>query len=256
MRSKIFSLLAAAGTCLLLAACATYSQYPLTYQIPIEPTVISSDYGPPNLAVNGVQDVPVHPGAPLYYQVVSPVNVVFYAFDKIGPGPGGPILGQFQGTNFASSVLPTGHTVEFVFSATQPVAGGSVQLTVSSNPPSAGSAANPYPQAAAPAPQPLVSISPLNTTTAVGQPVTFSASGGAGTGDFVWGGAAPASGWSNMYTFNAPGTYTITVYRSADASYTQSNTAAATVNITPAPVQATTPYPANPLPPVTVTPVH
>jgi hypothetical protein len=179
---------------------------------------------------------------------------VAYAFDRIGPGPGGPLLAQFQGNSFYSSVTPTGSTVEFVFSA-QPVVAGSVQLIVSDHPITAGSVSVTYTNPTPPlAIQPPVAISPVDTTTAVGQPVTFSASGGAGTGTFIWGGAAAASGWSNMYTFNAPGAYTITVYRAGDATYAQSAMAQATVNITPAPVPPAA-YPA-PAAAVSVTPVQ
>jgi hypothetical protein len=256
MNSRNLTPLAVIGTCLLLAGCVTAPSAPVVYQVPITQPVIRSDFGPPNLAVTGVQDVPAQPGAPLYYQVISPVNVVAYAFDRINPGPGGPLLAQFQGTSFYSSVTPSGSAVEFVFSAAQPVMGGSVQLFVSDRPIIAGSVAIPYTTPVPPlAIQPPVTISPLNTTTAVGQPVTFSVSGGAGTGAYVWGGAAVASGISNQYTFNQPGSYTVTVYRSGDASYAQSNLASATANITPAPVQPAAVYPAS-SPAVTVTPLQ
>ena len=198
--------------------------------------------------------MPAQPGVALYYQVISPVNVVAYAFDRINSNPGGPLLAQFQGTSFYSSVTPSGGTVEFVFSAAQPAMGGSVQLFISDRPIVAGSVAIPYTTPGAPlAIQPPVTISPLNTTTAVGQPVTFSVSGGAGTGAYVWGGAAAASGMSNQYTFNLPGAYNITVYRSGDASYAQSNMASASVNITAAPLP---PAYSTPPPAVTVTPVQ
>jgi hypothetical protein len=254
MNVKILAPLAAVGTCLLLAACVTAPPAPTIYQVAITAPVVRSDFGPPNLAVTGVQDVPATPGAPLYYQVLSPVNVVAYAFDRTSPSPGGPLLAQFQGTNFYSSVQPSGGTVEFVFSATPPVMGGTVQLIVSDRPFSYGATMIPYSQPVAPlAMQPAVAISPVNTTTAVGQPVTFSVSGGAGSGAYVWGGAASASGMSNQYTFNAPGSYSITVYRLGDGSYAQSNLASATVNITPAAAQ---PVYSTPPPPVMVTPVQ
>ena len=254
MNSRLLTPLAALGACLLLNACVTAPPAPTVYQIPITAPVVRSDFGPPNLAVSGVQDVSAQPGSPLYYQVISPVNVVAYAFDRTSPSPGGPLLAQFQGTNFYSSVQPSSGAVEFVFSAGPPVMGGAVQLIVSDRPFTYGSTMIPYSQPSPPpAMQPAVTISPLNTTTAVGQPVTFSVSGGAGSGAFIWGGAVAAGGISNQYVFNAPGTYSITVYRQGDASYAQSNMASATVNITPASMQ---PAYSTPVPPVTVTPVQ
>jgi plastocyanin len=252
MNAKMITPALALGVCLALAGCATSPQYPVTYQIPFGPAQVRSDFGPPNIVVNGVQDVPAQPGAILYYQVVSPINAVVYAFDKTGPGPGGPILSQLNGTSFYSSVVPTSNTVEFVVSATQPVTGGTVQLTVSDSSMAAGSGAIPSVGVPYPAQQPPVSITPSSVSIVTGQSVTFSVAGGAGTGGFAWGGAAPANGWSNTYTFNAPGTYTVTACRSGDASYAQSNTVAATVSVSP-PV---TPMPAYANPAVTVTPVR
>ena len=65
-------------------------------------------------------------------------------------------------------------------------------------------------------------------------------------------GAAPATGWSNVYTFNAPGTYTITVYRSGDGTYARSNAASAMVTVSAAP----TAMPNQGYPAVSVTPAQ
>lgn len=243
----------ALGVFLALAGCATYQSNPVTYEVPFGPAQVRSDFGPSSIVVNGIQDVPVRAGAPAYFQLVSPVNVTLYAFDRVGTGPGGPLLSQLQGTSFYTSVLPTSGTVEFVISATQPVTGGSAQLTVSDSPMATNAGviayANPMP---GPVPQPPVMISPTSVSIVTGQSVTFTVSGGAGSGGFVWGGAAPATGWSNAYTFNAPGTYTVSAYKSADPNYNQSNEASATVVVAPAvPATAGAAYPA-----VTVTPVH
>lgn len=232
MNSKCFSLCAALVAGAMLAGCAS-SQYPMTYTVPIGTATVTSAYGPPNLVVNGVQDVSATPGVPLYYSAVSPVNVVVYVFDKGAGAEGPPILSQMQGTSFYSSVTPTSSTVEFVFSAAQPNTGGSVQLTISDTALVGTSNAVPYTSTsmgpAANAAQPEVTLSPTNATVAVGQPVTLTASGGAGAGAYVWSGAASASGSSNAFTFNAPGTYTESVYRAGDATYAQSNTATTTI---------------------------
>jgi plastocyanin len=222
-----------------LAGCVTAS-YPVAYQVPLNPPQVTSAYGPADLSVNAVQDVPAHHGAQLYFQVVSPTDVAAYVFDKTSSAPGGQLLGQFRGTSFYSSAVPTGDTVEFVFSATQPVTGGSLQLSVSDSPMTSGSSVVPYTspvatsQAVGTAAQPDVSIDPASLSIAAGQSVTFTVSGGAGSGTYVWGGAAPASGISNTYTFNVPGTYNVTVYNTGDATYAQSNTAAATIVVSSA----------------------
>jgi len=135
MNVKIFAPLATLGL-LVLAGCDSVPSvnYPLTYQVPIGNSQVSNAYGPQNLNVSGVQDVPAQPGVPLYYQASAPVTLSFYAFDKTGPGPGGPILNQSQGQFFNGSVTPTSGTVEFVFSVAQTNTGGTVQFTVSNQP--------------------------------------------------------------------------------------------------------------------------
>lgn len=228
---------AALGLCLALAACSTGPEYPMSYQVPLGPAQVTSAYGPINLSVNGTQDVPAVAGQQLYFQVLSPTPIVLYAFDKDGTTPGAT-LSQMQGTSFYTSVVPTGDDVQFVISAAQPVTGGSVQLTVSDRPMTSGPNAIPYSNptgAAGATAQPPVTLSPTQVSIAVGQSVTFTVSGGAGSGNYVWGGAATATGMSNVYTFNAPGNYTVTAYRAGDGSYAQSNTAVATVNVSAAP---------------------
>ena len=108
--------------------------YPITYRLPIGNSQVTSAYGPQNLNVNATQDVSVQPGTNLYYQVVAPVNLQFYVFDKTGPGPGGTMLGQMQGSNFSSSVVSQTGVIEFVFSAAQANTGGTVSFTVSDRP--------------------------------------------------------------------------------------------------------------------------
>jgi len=253
MNARIVALLAATGASLLLSACSAINEYPVSYQVPIGAAYFSSDYGLQNLPVNAVQDVPVEAGMPFYYTIVSPVAMNVYIFDKFGPQPGGPLLGNFSGASYSGVVTPSGNKLEFVFSAPQPVAGGVMQLTVSDTPlgTTTMTGTTTYTSVALAAQPPLV-LSPAETTTSIGQPVTLTVAGGAGNGTYVWGGPSAASGISNMYTFSAPGTYTVTVYRTGDASYMQSNTATATISITaPQPV---TSYPANPG--VTVTPVR
>ncbi len=79
--------------------------------------------------------------------------------------------------------------------------------------------------------QTTVSISPANVTATVGQSVTFTASGGSGTGVFTWGGVTSGSGNSKTITFSSLGTSSVTVYRSGDSTYGPSNTATASVTV-------------------------
>jgi hypothetical protein len=134
MKAKFFAPVAVLGL-LAFAGCESVPvNYPLNYQVPIGNSTVSNAYGPQNLNVSGVQDVPATPGQPLYYNATAPVNLTFYAFDKTGPGPGGPQLNQSQGTYFNGSVTPTSSTVEFVFSVAQANTGGTVMFTVSNHP--------------------------------------------------------------------------------------------------------------------------
>lgn len=82
--------------------------------------------------------------------------------------------------------------------------------------------------------QATVAIFPSYTqNVTANQMVTFSASGGSGTGNYVWGGAASGTGNTVTVTFGTLGAgQAVTVYRAADATYLQSNTASTTVNVT------------------------
>jgi len=135
MKTKLFATLSAVALALGLAGCdSTTYTYPMTYQIPIGSSQVTSAYGPQNLNVSASKDISVQPGVPLYYQVVSPISLTLYIFDKTGPGTGGPMLGQMQGENVTSSVTPSSGTLEFVFSAAQMNTGGTVQFTISDRP--------------------------------------------------------------------------------------------------------------------------
>jgi len=78
----------------------------------------------------------------------------------------------------------------------------------------------------------VVSISPATATVSVGGSIAFTAGGG--QNGYAWGGAASGSGGSQLVTFPNVGSYTVTVYSPAGGIYTQSNTATATIIVTPA----------------------
>jgi hypothetical protein len=164
MNVKILLPLAALGL-LVLAGCDSVPyNYPITYQVPIGNSTVSNAYGPQNLNVSGVQDVPAQPGVQLFYQASAPVTLTFYAFDKTGPGPGGPVLNQSQGQFFNGSVTPTSSTVEFVFSVAQANTGGTVQFTVSNRPiPSNVPAMAPSGQVMPNSPQPMPPPAPSSS---------------------------------------------------------------------------------------------
>lgn len=91
--------------------------------------------------------------------------------------------------------------------------------------------------------QASVSISPTSQTITAGQSVTFNASGGSGSGEFVWGGDASGTGASKNVTFNTVGNRTVTVYRQASSGYAQSNTATANITVSAAPPSTITQHP-------------
>jgi hypothetical protein len=76
-----------------------------------------------------------------------------------------------------------------------------------------------------------VSLSPLGPSISVGGSITFTAGGG--QNGYVWGGSASGSGSSQTIAFANAGTYSVTVYSPAGGAYGQSNTATATVTVTP-----------------------
>jgi hypothetical protein len=78
----------------------------------------------------------------------------------------------------------------------------------------------------------VVSISPINPSIQVGGSIGFTAGGG--QNGYIWGGAASGSGGSQLVTFPNVGTYAVNVYSPAGGIYAQSNTAAATITVTPA----------------------
>jgi hypothetical protein len=92
--------------------------------------------------------------------------------------------------------------------------------------------------------QPAVSISPSGTTSVTaGQSLTFSASGGAGTGAYTWGGSAGASGTGTSKTVSFPSAtgspFTVTVYRAGDQNYAASGTVTVQVTVVALSAQAT-----------------
>jgi hypothetical protein len=134
MNSKILACLAASAAALFLAACNSAPTYPVTYNIPVGYSQVATPYGTQSINVSATHDSTVAPGVPMYYQVTSPIPVTVYVFDKTGPGPGGSLLNQTQGTSVTSSASSTAGILEFVFSIAQAYTNGTVQLTISDHP--------------------------------------------------------------------------------------------------------------------------
>ena len=76
-----------------------------------------------------------------------------------------------------------------------------------------------------------VFISPVSAAITAGQSVNFTASGGSGTGNFTWSGAAAGSGPSATVGFSTPGTYSVSVTKAGDTNYQASSPATATVTV-------------------------
>lgn len=136
MNSQLLvSLLAASA---LLAGCTTTAnvprvEYPVSYNVQVGNTQVATDAGGQNLNVAATQQVEVDPGEPLYYRVMSPVDVTVSVFEVASTG-GRSLLGQMRGTSFTTSVMPSTGTVEFTFSAAQANSGGTLQFTLSDEP--------------------------------------------------------------------------------------------------------------------------
>ncbi len=84
--------------------------------------------------------------------------------------------------------------------------------------------------------QAQVNLTPGNQSITVNSTVRFTASGGSGTGAYVWGGAAlgKPDGISVDVTFpNANVSTFVSVYRAADSTYAVSNTASSTIQVGP-----------------------
>jgi plastocyanin len=80
-------------------------------------------------------------------------------------------------------------------------------------------------------PQAQVTIIPTTWYTTVGNSITFTATGGSGTGVYQWGGDASGTGTSVSVRFLSAGTHTVTCYRHGDSNYFDSNTASLGVSI-------------------------
>ena len=77
-----------------------------------------------------------------------------------------------------------------------------------------------------------VVILPQNPFVTVGGSIQFTATGG--QNGYVWGGLATGSGASQLVSFPNVGTYTVTAYSPRGGAYALSNTATATITVTPA----------------------
>jgi hypothetical protein len=111
---------------------------PITYRVPVGNPPLASSYWPEEMNVKAVQDISVSRGKVVYYQVVSPVPVTVYIYEKTGVEPGGAnLLGQVEGTSFSAALKPNTAGLEFVFADGSAVHRGSLQFTVTDRPPGA-----------------------------------------------------------------------------------------------------------------------
>jgi hypothetical protein len=124
----------------LFAGCATPPPprpvvvYPVTYDVPVGNTQVTSTAGDQNLNVSSTQQVTAEVGEPLYYQIVSPVAVNVSIYERRSAESGRLLVREMQGTAFTSSVTPSVKGLEFVFSAQQSNSSGTLKFTLSDRP--------------------------------------------------------------------------------------------------------------------------
>lgn len=235
---------------------------PISYQIVA--TNNPSSYGasslPPGLSVNTSSGVIT--GTPttssIYYPTITATNsygqgqapatftispalvpVITSATSASGT-VGSPFSYQITATNnatsFNASNLPSGLSVVTggLISGTPllVVTNQSVTLDATN---SVGTGTATIPFTIHPGVQSAVSISPTSPTGTVGQAITLTASGGTGTGAYTWGGSASGTGQTTTVSFASAGSYSVSMYRSADANYGQSSTASVTVVVSSTP---------------------
>jgi hypothetical protein len=124
----------------LFAGCATPAPprpvvvYPVTYDVPVGNTQVSASAGPQNLNVSATQQVTAKVGAPLYYQIVSPVAVTVSIYERKSSELGRVLVRELQGTAFTSSITPSVSALEFVFSVQESNSSGTLKFTLSDRP--------------------------------------------------------------------------------------------------------------------------
>ena len=137
--------------------------------------------------------------------------------------------GSAQGPTIASS--PSGATFSVTSGTASATTAGNYSVTVTANGNYSGT--NTFSWSISQVGQTTVSISPTSPSVTAGGSITFTASGGSGSGAYTWGGTSGATGTgaTNSVSFPNVGTYTVTVYRAADSNYSTSNTATATITV-------------------------
>ena len=111
--------------------------YPVSFQVPVGNTQVSATDGPQNLNVSANQDVSVEPGKTIYYQVVSPVDVVLSIYELSSNNistVSSTRLTQMQGNSFTASITPAVHALRFSFTAAQANSSGTARFTISDRP--------------------------------------------------------------------------------------------------------------------------
>jgi hypothetical protein len=130
------SLLLALSACVAPTPPRPVVAYPVSYNVQIGNTQVTSTAGPQSLVASATQDVAVEPGKTLYYQVVSPVDVTLslYELPRSSSSYTPPRAAQLQGTTFTSSITPSTSRVRFTFAASQANSSGTLQFTLSDRP--------------------------------------------------------------------------------------------------------------------------
>ena len=108
--------------------------YPVTYDVPVGNTQVTSSAGDQNLNVSATQQVTAEAGEALYYQIVSPVAVTVSIYERRSPDSGRGLVKEFQGAAFTSSITPVAKSLEFVFSVQESNSSGTLKFTLSDRP--------------------------------------------------------------------------------------------------------------------------
>lgn len=164
--------------------------------------------------------------APQYqYVTVNPPVATTFSFS------GGPTY-TYDGLVKSVSATPSPSNATYSQSGTwSAINVGSYSATATANGGFTGSGS--YNWSIVKANQSAVFISPNAQTVAAGSStsITFTASGGTSSGNYIWGGDASGTGSSKTVTFPTVGTRYVTVYRQGDGNYNDSSTAVATITV-------------------------
>jgi hypothetical protein len=160
-------------------------------------------------------------GSPFNYQITATNSPTGYGVGGLAPG-----LNYNSSTGLISGTPSYPGPYTIYLSATNSGGTGTGVLNVTIN----KASQSPLVAIAGTSPS-IPAAQTISASVTVGQSITFSTSGGAGGGAYVWGGDASGTGSTKTVMFNTVGTRTVSVCRAGDTYHNLSNTAAATITV-------------------------